>query len=129
MLDCLPRHLETVLASRLRNSPVLEYDRDLLQLPDGGTVALDFESVKQASAWLSMACFCGVALASLADLTLFVQDLPADAPVVILLPGLTGGSHDTCVFCLCSPPGASCSGQDLIVQPACPGIPENVRET
>ena len=24
------------------------------------------------------------------------QDLPADAPVIIMLPGLTGGSHDTC---------------------------------
>ena len=43
------RHLETVLASRLRNSPVLEYDRDLLKLPDGGTVALDFESLKEVS--------------------------------------------------------------------------------
>ena len=32
------------------------------------------------------------------------QDLPAEAPVVILLPGLTGGSHDTCVFSLCSLP-------------------------
>jgi len=24
------------------------------------------------------------------------QDLPANAPVIIMLPGLTGGSHDTC---------------------------------
>ena len=39
------------------------YQRRLLQLPDGGTVALDFEDY---------------------DLP---QDLPRDAPVVILLPG------------------------------------------
>ncbi len=26
-----------------------------------------------------------------------LQDLPADAPVLILLPGLTGGSHDSYV--------------------------------
>lgn len=26
-----------------------------------------------------------------------VQDLPRDAPVLILLPGLTGGSHDSYV--------------------------------
>ena len=49
-MGCWLRHLETVLASRLRSSPVLEYDRDLLQLPSGGTVALDFESLKEVSA-------------------------------------------------------------------------------
>ena len=47
------RHLETVLASRLRSSPELDYDRDLLQLPDGGTVALDFEALKEVSALCS----------------------------------------------------------------------------
>ena len=29
----------------------------------------------------------------------WVQDLENDAPVIILLPGLTGGSHDTYVRC------------------------------
>ncbi|EIE22712.1 AB-hydrolase YheT [Coccomyxa subellipsoidea C-169] len=68
------RHIETILASRLRRSPALDpYARRILRLPDGGSVALDFEDFEH------------------------VQDLPQDAPVVILLPGLTGGSHDSYV--------------------------------
>ena len=51
-----------------------------------------------------------------------VQDLPADAPVVILLPGLTGGSHDTCASSLCSLPGTPCKGRTFPQQPACLGI-------
>lgn len=39
------------------------YSRRILKLPDGGSVALDFEDFEH------------------------VQDLPQDAPVVILLPG------------------------------------------
>lgn len=59
------RHIETILASRLRRSPALDpYARRILRLPDGGSVALDFEDFEH------------------------VQDLPQDAPVVILLPGL-----------------------------------------
>ena len=94
------RHLETVLASRLRNSPVLEYDRDLLQLPDGGTVALDFESLKQVSLLSAVRANTLAVVLLQAWLTSppCAQDLPADAPVVILLPGLTGGSHDTCAL-------------------------------
>lgn len=34
-----------------------------------------------------------------------VQDLEDDAPVIILLPGLTGGSHDTYVRCAQEPAG------------------------
>ncbi|CAL8470709.1 g10251 [Coccomyxa elongata] len=67
-------HVETILCSRLRRSPALDpYSRRILRLPDGGSVALDFENFE------------------------LIQDLPQDAPVVILLPGLTGGSHDSYV--------------------------------
>lgn len=56
-----------------RRSPKVPYHREILTTPDGGSVALDWEdSSGQAP-------------------------LPDDAPVLILLPGLTGGSHDTYV--------------------------------
>ncbi|KAL4855756.1 Embryogenesis-associated protein B8 [Chlorella vulgaris] len=58
-------HLETILAAVLRRKPHLLYARELLHLPDGGCVALDSE-----------------------------QPLPEDAPLLLLLPGLTGGSED-----------------------------------
>lgn len=58
------RHVETILCSRLRKGPVLDpYKRRIMAMPDGGSVALDFEDLESC------------------------QDLPADAPVVILLPG------------------------------------------
>lgn len=38
---------------------------------------------------------CSLTACSLAALPCPVQDLPADAPVLILLPGLTGGSGDS----------------------------------
>ena len=56
--------METILCSRLRRPPALDpYQRKVLATPDGGSVALDFEAFDSA------------------------QDLPMDAPVVILLPG------------------------------------------
>ena len=56
--------METILCSRLRKGPVLDpYKRRIMAMPDGGSVALDFENLPLA------------------------QDLPRDAPVVILLPG------------------------------------------
>ena len=58
------RHVETILCSRLRRGPVLDpYKRRIMKMPDGGSVALDFEDLDSS------------------------QDLPSDAPVVILLPG------------------------------------------
>eukprot|EP00891_Asterochloris_glomerata_P000961 jgi/Astpho2/961/e_gw1.00016.122.1_t len=47
-----------------------------MQTPDGGTVSLDYHQLPPGKA---------------------MQDLEDDAPVIILLPGLTGGSHDTYV--------------------------------
>ena len=58
------RHVETILCSRLRKGPMLDpYKRRIMKMPDGGSVALDFEDLDSS------------------------QDLPSDAPVVILLPG------------------------------------------
>ena len=35
--------METIFASRFRRSPKLDYNRECLIMPDGGTVAVDFE--------------------------------------------------------------------------------------
>jgi predicted alpha/beta-fold hydrolase len=64
-------HVETIFAAFFRSNPHLTYDREILTMPDGGSVALDAEVSE--------------------------QQLPEDAPVLILLPGLTGGSGDTYV--------------------------------
>lgn len=66
-------HVETIAASKFRRDPKLKYDRELLDRPDGGTVAVDYEQLEPGT------------------------ELPEDAPVVLVLPGLTGGSHDTYV--------------------------------
>ncbi|KAK9809973.1 hypothetical protein WJX72_002837 [[Myrmecia] bisecta] len=66
-------HVETIFAAKLRDAPLVEYERECVQMEDGGTVAIDTEVASPQ------------------------QDLPADAPVLILLPGLTGGSHDAYV--------------------------------
>ncbi|XP_022949852.1 embryogenesis-associated protein EMB8-like [Cucurbita moschata] len=66
------RHLETIFASFYRSCPDVRFRRECLRAADNGTVALD---------WV-------------------VGDdlrLPIDAPVLILLPGLTGGSQDSYV--------------------------------
>eukprot|EP00798_Chlamydomonas_sp_ICE-L_P012968 gene12968-12789_t len=63
-------HVETIFAAKFRRCPKIDYERDSVLMGDGGRVALDAESE---------------------------GSLPKDAPVVILLPGLTGGSHDSYV--------------------------------
>ncbi|GBF96019.1 hypothetical protein Rsub_08834 [Raphidocelis subcapitata] len=67
-------HVETIAIAKLRSNPRLSFRREILLTKDGGAVAIDWEH------------------ADLAE-----HDLPEDAPVIILLPGLTGGSSDTYV--------------------------------
>ncbi|XP_022159893.1 embryogenesis-associated protein EMB8 [Momordica charantia] len=66
------RHLETIFAAFFRSCPNVRLRRECLRMPDNGTVALD---------WVAG------------------DDLrqPPDSPVLILLPGLTGGSQDSYV--------------------------------
>ncbi|KAK9810879.1 hypothetical protein WJX73_005069 [Symbiochloris irregularis] len=72
-------HVETIFAALTRVAPQVQYARTQLDMPDGGAVALDYEDLQ-------------------ADLPFNLdRDLPGDAPVLILLPGLTGGSHDSYV--------------------------------
>lgn len=66
-------HVETIFAALFRRRPHILYDRELVHMPDGGVVALDTEDLPPS------------------------ERLPADAPVLILLPGLTGGSEDSYV--------------------------------
>lgn len=69
-------HVETIFAAFARKGPGVEYDRELVKTGDGGTVALDTPR---------------------APLGASAPPLPDDAPVLIVLPGLTGGSHDAYV--------------------------------
>ncbi|XP_078440348.1 esterase/lipase/thioesterase family protein [Wolffia australiana] len=71
-LICSNNHLETIFAAFFRSVPDVCLRRECIRTVDGGSVALD---------WCS------------GDDRL----LPADAPVLILLPGLTGGSEDSYV--------------------------------
>ena len=66
-------HVETIFAALFRRRPHILYDRELVHMPDGGVVAIDSEDLPES------------------------QRLPPDAPVLILLPGLTGGSEDSYV--------------------------------
>ncbi|KAF5207062.1 Embryogenesis-associated protein emb8 [Thalictrum thalictroides] len=71
-LVCWNRHVETIFAAFFRSLPGVRFRRECLRTADNGTVSLD---------WVSGD-----------DL-----ELPADSPLLILLPGLTGGSNDTYV--------------------------------
>ncbi|XP_052141529.1 embryogenesis-associated protein EMB8 [Oryza glaberrima] len=66
------RHVETIFAAFARSLPAVALRRECLRTPDDGAVALDWVSGDDRA-------------------------LPRDAPVLILLPGLTGGSDDTYV--------------------------------
>eukprot|EP00798_Chlamydomonas_sp_ICE-L_P020084 gene20084-26801_t len=64
------RHVETLFATFFRSCPSILYNRECLLMRDGGSIALDWEG--QCT-------------------------LPRGAPVLILLPGLSGGSNDSYV--------------------------------
>ncbi|KAK9274984.1 hypothetical protein L1049_022241 [Liquidambar formosana] len=66
------RHVETIFASFFRTCPDVRLRRECLRTKDDGSVALDWVSGDD-------------------------RQLPAESPVLILLPGLTGGSQDTYV--------------------------------
>ncbi|KAI8471311.1 MAG: Alpha/Beta hydrolase protein [Monoraphidium minutum] len=67
-------HVETIAIAKLRSDPRLPFRREVILTKDGGAVAIDWEHQD-----------------------LEEHDLPEDAPVIVLLPGLTGGSSDTYV--------------------------------
>lgn len=66
------RHVETIFASFFRSVPDVRLRRECLRTKDDGAVALDWVSGDD-------------------------RQLGADSPVLILLPGLTGGSEDSYV--------------------------------
>ncbi|XP_057857956.1 embryogenesis-associated protein EMB8 isoform X2 [Cryptomeria japonica] len=72
------RHVETIFGAYFRSLPAIRFRREALHMADGGTVALDWPVAGK-------------------DVDLWNRELPDNAPVVILLPGLTGGSGDTYV--------------------------------
>ncbi|KAK3240200.1 hypothetical protein CYMTET_49949 [Cymbomonas tetramitiformis] len=72
------RHVETILAALLRSMPQINYGREVHKTSDGGAVALDSPEL----AWTRAGPRLDPAL-------------PEDSPILILLPGLTGGSQDS----------------------------------
>ncbi|XP_010533546.1 PREDICTED: embryogenesis-associated protein EMB8 isoform X2 [Tarenaya hassleriana] len=66
------RHVETIFAAFFRSVPAVRLRRECLITTDGGSVALDWVAGDERS-------------------------LPPSSPVLILLPGLTGGSQDSYV--------------------------------
>ncbi|CAL1373688.1 unnamed protein product [Linum trigynum] len=66
------RHVETIFASFFRSIPEVRFKRECLRTKDDGAVALDWVSGDD-------------------------RQLPPESPVLILLPGLTGGSGDSYV--------------------------------
>ncbi|XP_018338759.1 PREDICTED: phospholipase ABHD3 [Trachymyrmex septentrionalis] len=75
-LWCFESRAQTIMASILRSQilPYLEYRREILALPDGGEVALDWAE----------------------------KDCSITSPIVVILPGLTGGSQAEYIKCLVS---------------------------
>lgn len=72
------RHQETIFAALFRSLPNVKFRRECLRMEDGGTVALD---------WPVRGAGCEMGTKHFTEST----------PVLILLPGLTGGSEDTYV--------------------------------
>eukprot|EP00262_Sarcandra_glabra_P002106 TRINITY_DN12365_c0_g1_i1.p1 TRINITY_DN12365_c0_g1~~TRINITY_DN12365_c0_g1_i1.p1 ORF type:complete len:375 (-),score=31.63 TRINITY_DN12365_c0_g1_i1:252-1376(-) len=66
------RHVETIFAAFFRSLPDITFRRECLRTRDDGSLALDWVSGDE-------------------------RTLPVESPVLILLPGLTGGSGDTYV--------------------------------
>ncbi|CAD7705102.1 unnamed protein product [Ostreobium quekettii] len=69
---CFNGHAETIWGAWLRRHPRLALRREILRLDDGGVVSLDWQRHTP-------------------------QDVPTDAPIVILVAGLAGGSEGTYV--------------------------------
>ncbi|MBA0588983.1 hypothetical protein Gorai_017758, partial [Gossypium raimondii] len=63
-------HVETIFASFFRSIPDVRLRRECLRTQDGGAVALDWVAGDQ-------------------------YQLPPDSPILILMPGLTGGSENS----------------------------------
>ncbi|KAL9680347.1 hypothetical protein QQ045_018225 [Rhodiola kirilowii] len=66
------RHVETIFASFFRTRPDVRLKRECLRTKDGGAVSLDWVVGDD-------------------------RNVPEDSPILILLPGLTGGSQDSYV--------------------------------
>lgn len=72
---CFQSHAQTLLRSLIQSYPVTDYRSEMLRMPDGGKVKLDWADNKANSA-----------------------SPPESCPTVLLLPGLTGCSTDNYVL-------------------------------
>ncbi|KAJ3130790.1 hypothetical protein HK100_007480 [Physocladia obscura] len=65
-------HIQTIWAAILQKIPDsrVKYDREILDLPDGGIVAIDWAPLNH-------------------------REMPKDSPIIVLMHGLSGGSFET----------------------------------
>ncbi|XVF51217.1 hypothetical protein PTKIN_Ptkin04bG0167000 [Pterospermum kingtungense] len=82
------QHVETTFAAFFRSVPHVRLRRECLRVKDGGTVALDWVSGDD-------------------------RRLLPDSPILILMPGLTGGSQDSYVRYMLTK--AKCNGWRVVV--------------
>ncbi|GBG76200.1 hypothetical protein CBR_g21949 [Chara braunii] len=103
-------HVETIFAALFRLRPDVRFRRECLRAPCGGVVALDWPVGGDGGVLAAVRRRWrgggggggGRGRSSYSSLmeenaTWLRRDLPPDAPVLILLPGLTGGSGDSYV--------------------------------
>lgn len=87
-------HVETIIASLFRPSLDLVYMREQVKMDDGGTVSLDTHDPLPAELRVNPSASTSCKYPPFSPTALC---LPASAPILLLLPGLTGGSHDSYV--------------------------------
>ena len=102
-------HVHTILAAKLRQTRAVQYHRQLVETPDGGTLAIDLlagiRRVQQSdpARWDTLTSGGAIAGADegISD-TFFVDEPPPldeTRPMLLLASGLGGGSQDTYVRC------------------------------
>jgi predicted alpha/beta-fold hydrolase len=88
-------HAQTILAALFRATPAVEYTRELIATPDGGTLALDVYSRRRGGRWAGRRS--GRALVS-AESSAQGERAPINRrPFVLLTAGLGGGSDNAYV--------------------------------
>ena len=93
-------HVHTIAASQLRATAGVEYSRQLLPTPDGGTLALDLLVAADTSDPDKSSSPAKSHAVEIEDKTRFVEQLPPrdpSRPFLLLVSGLGGGSQDTYV--------------------------------
>ncbi|POM76305.1 Serine protease family S33 [Phytophthora palmivora] len=81
-------HLQTVRFAYDERGPMINYKRQLMKLPDGGIVSLDWALLHDQNVPSQMSDL------NLSASTTWLEEVESTRRTVILLPGLTGGSPE-----------------------------------